>query len=375
MHVLSEFNWSECVKPAEEASSLPPICYTSSDIVDQEIQTIFRGSWIGVGRSDIVKEPGNYICLDFAEQSVILLRDKNGQLRSFANTCRHRGARLLDGKGSCKGIRCPFHSWFYGIDGKLISAPHMNKAQNFDKNENGLIEYLAEEYLGFAFICLNRNGESFNSSLSDFQDIHSPWPIESLVSVRRRELTVKCNWKMFLEVFNEYYHLPFVHPNSVDSIYLAPSSAERVSGSFATQFGETEGTGGLLEGSQENALPDMPALKGLAKKGARYTWIFPNMTFAANRDALWCYEAYPLGPDKCKVLQTACFHPKTISLGGFSKKVKAYLHRLDAALDEDIPALMNQQAGLTNPDSLPGRFQPSLEPNVAAFANWYAKRW
>ena len=147
MHALSEFNWSECIKPAEEASSLPPICYTSSDIVDQEIQTIFRGSWIGVGRSDIVKEPGNYICLDFAEQSVILLRDKNGKLRSFANTCRHRGARLLDGKGSCKGIRCPFHSWFYGIDGKLISAPHMNKAQNFDKNENGLIEYLAEEYL------------------------------------------------------------------------------------------------------------------------------------------------------------------------------------------------------------------------------------
>ena len=133
----------------------------------------------------------------------------------------------------------------------------MSKAQNFDKNENGLIEYLAEEYLGFAFICLNRNGESFNGSLSDFQDIHSPWPIESLVSVRRRELTVNCNWKMFLEVFNEYYHLPFVHPNSVDSIYLAPSSADRVSGSFATQFGETEGTGGLLQGSQEKALPDL----------------------------------------------------------------------------------------------------------------------
>ena len=375
MHVISEFNWSECIKPAEEASSLPPICYTSSEIVNQEIQTIFRGSWIGVGRSDIVKEPGNYICLDFAEQSVILLRDKNGKLRSFANTCRHRGARLLDGEGSCKGIRCPFHSWFYGLDGKLITSPHMNKAQNFDKNEYGLIEYLAEEYLGFAFICLNKNGEGINSFLSDFKDIHSPWPIEPLVSVRRRELTVNCNWKMFLEVFNEYYHLPFVHPNSVDSIYLSPSAAEKVKGSFATQFGETDGTGGLLEDTQENALPDMPDLKGLAKQGARYTWIFPNMTFAANRDALWCYEAYPLGHDKCKVLQTACFHPKTISLSGFSTKVKAYLYRLDAALEEDIPALMNQQVGLTNPDSMPGRFQPNLEPNVASFANWYAKRW
>ena len=70
---------------------------------------------------------------------------------------------------------------------------------------------------------------------------------------------------MFLEVFNEYYHLPFVHPNSVDSIYQSPANPEAVNGQFATQFGETTGTGGLLESEQDNALPDMPNLKGQAK--------------------------------------------------------------------------------------------------------------
>ena len=116
----------------------------------------------------------------------------------------------------------------------------------------------------------------------------------------------------------------------------------------------------------------MPGLTGQAKEGARYTWIFPNMTFAANSDALWLYEAYPDGPDRCHVIQTACFHPATTALPDFDVRLASYLDRLDAALDEDIPALVNQHRGMTSPDARPGRFQPDLEPNVASFARWYA---
>ena len=71
---------------------------------------------------------------DVAEQQIILLRDSNKKLCAFANVCRHRGARLLDGQGNCKGLRCPFHSWFYGLDGKLIAAPHMEKIKDFDNS-------------------------------------------------------------------------------------------------------------------------------------------------------------------------------------------------------------------------------------------------
>lgn len=370
-----ETEFLECIKDSNKSSSLPPKCYTSEDLASEEIDLIFRGSWIGLGRADIVKDPGNFICLDFSKQSVILLRDHKSKLRAFANTCRHRGARLLNGDGSCKGIRCPFHSWFYGLDGKLVAAPHMDMAENFSKTNYGLIEHKVEERFGFVFLSFNKSVPAIDKFLEDFHTLHSHWPIKTLISHRRRELTVNCNWKMFLEVFNEYYHLPFVHPNSVDSIYLNPNPADTVSGDFATQFGETDGTGGLLEDSQQNALKDMPQLKGMARKGARYTWIFPNMTFAANRDALWCYEAYPIGPKMCKVVQTACFHPETVLQMDFKGKVQAYLHRLDAALEEDIPALVNQQLGMSNVDSLPGRFQPDLEPNVASFAKWYAQKW
>lgn len=333
---------------------------------------LFRGGWFGVGRADLVKEPGDFIALDVAGQSIILLRDKAGKLQAFANTCRHRAMRLLDGSGNCRGIRCPFHSWAYRLDGALIAAPHMDDVEGFDKTDNSLIPYRTAEHLGFAFVCLNPDAPTLEAVLGEFADIHAPWPLDTLVSTRREELEVACNWKAFLEVFNEYYHLPFVHPDSIGDVYAPPDAPEAVTGAYATQFGVTEGTGGLLQDEQDKALPPMPGLTGRAAAGVRYTWVFPNMTFAAGTDALWVYEAYPLGPNRCKVVQTACFPPETLAQNGAAAKVEAYHNRLDAALAEDIPALEAQHRGLAHPDARQGPFQPLLEPNVAGFARWYA---
>ena len=375
MNTMHDPALESCAKPAELASSIPPVYYTSENLAAAENETVFRSGWIGVGRADVVANPGDFVAMDIAGQNIVLLRDKNGQLRAHANTCRHRGARLVDGSGSCKGLRCPFHSWFYDLDGKLVSAPHMERAQDFKKSDHSLISYRAEERAGFAFICLSPDAVELNVHLGDFAALHAPWPMDQLVTVRRQEVEVDCNWKIFLEVFNEYYHLPFVHPDSIDSVYAKPDAPDTATGAYASQFGETEGTGGLLEADQDKSLPEIPGLTGKALEGARYTWVFPNMTFAANRDALWCYEAYPLGASKCRVVQTSCFPPETIALQGFAEKSAAYLKRMDAALDEDIEALTNQQIGLSCPDAQPGRFQPDLEPNVAAFARWYSGVW
>lgn len=363
-----------CRAPAEQAHTIPPRCYTEAQIEALESDILFRRGWISVGRADLVKAPGDYAALDLAGQAIILLRDKKGGLRAFANACRHRGARLVDGQGTCRGLRCPFHSWMYGLDGRLAAAPHMDAADGFDRAEYGLKAYRAEERLGFAFVFLNADAPPLDAVLGEFAAIHAPWPLESLVTTRRREMVVGCNWKAFLEVFNEYYHLPFVHPDSIGDVYLPPDAPEPVQGGFATQFGPTEGTGGLLQDEQDKALPPMPGLTGRAATGVRYTWVFPNMTFAAGRDALWVYEAYPLGPNQCRVIQSACFPRETLDQPDVEEALAAYHTRLDAAIDEDIAALENQQRGLASPDAAQGRFQPLLEANVARFAAWYADK-
>lgn len=373
-HYLPLEDLARCIRPVETASSLPPVCYRDDTVLQREYSAIFRKQWIGAGRADRLSKPGDFETIDIGGVPVILIADKDGNPRVFANSCRHRGARLLDGSGNCRGIRCPFHSWAYNLDGRLAGVPRMEDATGFERSDYGLIEFRAETRDGFLFVCLNNETPGLDQSLGDFSQMHRAWPLASLVSVRRRSLVVDCNWKSFLEVFNEYYHLPYVHPDSIDGTYNIPEPADRTTGDYASQFGRTTGTGGLLDDQKDHTLPSMPGLAGEASQGVRYSWLFPNMTFAACMDSIWIYEAYPLGPGRCQVFQTFCLPPESVALPNFDARVEHYFHRLDTALNEDIPALENHQRGLNSPFAKPGRFSPLMEPNVASFAHWYARQ-
>jgi phenylpropionate dioxygenase-like ring-hydroxylating dioxygenase large terminal subunit len=363
-----------CLAPAERALSLPPVAYRDAGAQALEAERVFARGWVPLGRADRVKSPGDYAALEVAGCPLILLRDKDGRLRAQANTCRHRGARLLDGCGNTSGIRCLFHAWLYRLDGSLAAAPRMEAAEGFDRADYSLHSYHAEERHGFAFVSLEASPPPIDTWLGDFGAIHAPWQLDRLVTTRTWTREFACDWKAFLDVFNEYYHLPYVHRDSIDSLYADPDVPDAVTGNYATQFGATEGTGGLLEGQQASALPPMPGLTGRNAAGVRYTWLFPCMAFAAGNDAMWVYEAHPAGPGRCRVTQSACFPPETEARSDFEAKAAAYYYRLDTALDEDIPALENQQRGLNSPDARQGPFSPALEPNVAAFARWYAGR-
>jgi phenylpropionate dioxygenase-like ring-hydroxylating dioxygenase large terminal subunit len=188
-----------------------------------------------------------------------------------------------------------------------------------------------------------------------------------------REFEVQCNWKTFIEVFNEYYHLPMVHPDSINWLYPEPDAIDAVNGQFTTQFGATEGAAALLENAQQYALPIAQGLKGRAAKGTRYTWIYPNTTFALSQDSMWMYQAFPLSADRCRVIQTICFPVESVALDDFDDRARHYYARIDAALDEDLPFLKQQQVGLNSKFARQGRFA-ALEPSVGKFAYWYAQQ-
>ena len=358
-------------QPIGTSETLPPACYTDEGLFRREQRDIFRRCWIGIGRADRWKRDGDFSALDIAGVPVVVLRDRKGVLRAYANTCRHRGAQLLRGEGRRQMITCPFHGWGYGLDGCLRNAPTMEQTPGFKSEEYGLIAFRAEVRDGFAFVCLNEDAPSLDEWLGDFSDVHGAWGLGEMVSTRRREFEVACNWKSFLEVFNEYYHLPYVHPKSIGGIYQTPDDPDHTSGHYTSQFGLTKGTGGLVEDNQANALPDNPRLRGRNRQGTRYSWIFPNMTFAAGSDMVWVYDVFPLAPGRTQVGMTACFPVKTSEHPDFDARVAHYYERLDQAIAEDIPLLERQQSGLASPFAKPGRFS-HLEPSVANFACWYA---
>ena len=374
------FDWRSFSEQLQKVSyhsdsswTLPPAAYHRPEVLDLETQKLFTQGWVGVGRDDRCQKVGDYFTLQVAGTPVIVIRDEQDQLRAYANVCRHRASTLLKGEGNCDVIRCPFHCWTYQLDGELRFAPRMEKCENFDKSNFGLVEFRLKVLDGFVFLCLDENAPELEDYLDGFSSVHAPWSLADLKTARVREMQVNCNWKAFIEVFNEYYHLPYVHPESLRGMYQEPDPLDTVNGSFTTQFGVTRGTPALMAEHKGNELPVTPGLEGRNATGTRYTWCFPNMTFAACFDSFWMYEVYPLTPERTHVVQTICFPESSFETAEFDSKKEQYLKRYDTALSEDIPFLEEQQIGMSSPFARQGRFG-TLEPSVGRFAAWYAER-
>ena len=355
------------------SSTLPPVCYTGAEVLAAETSGLLRRSWLGVARADELREPGDYRAFELAGTPVILLRDEERRLRAFANTCRHRGTRLLEGSGNTALIRCPFHGWTYALDGSLRGATRMGTARGFRRAGMGLVEFRAAERGGFVFVAPSEETPGIDEWLGAFDTVLAPWRPKELVTTRRRELEVDCNWKLFLEVFNESYHLEHVHAATFGGIYLEPGVPDEVADCVHSSFSPTAGTGGLKADEQEHALPAMPGLGARERAGTRYTWVFPSLTFAAGSEALWAYGARALGPRRCRVTQWVCFPPRTVARAGFEAKAQRYYTRMDEALAEDIAVLERQQLGMESSFARAGRWS-DLEQGAAAFGAWYARR-
>ncbi|MEH6446771.1 MAG: aromatic ring-hydroxylating dioxygenase subunit alpha, partial [Oceanospirillaceae bacterium] len=362
--------------------SLPAQCYSSPEILEREKQRLFLKSWIAVGRADQWPNAGDYSTRNILDIPIILIKDKHGNIKAYSNSCRHRGAKLLEGSGNCRTICCPFHCWTYDLEGNLVFAPKIKNDETFNYDEYGLIEIQSEARDGFVYINFTdsasdtsgsgSDSQSIDTWLGEFPSVHAPWKFKELVSYKRHEFTVNCNWKAFLDVFNEYYHLPYIHPSTINEAYKEPEAARLMQGNFSSQFGSTEGSGGLLEETQQYTLPATNGMDDKTSNGVRYTWVYPNLTFAASAEAVWIYEALPITAQTSQIALTLCFPQSSTELEDFETRADFYYQRLIAAINEDIPALENQQLGLNSPLAKQGRYHERLEPNVAHFDFWYA---
>jgi Rieske 2Fe-2S family protein len=136
------------------AHTMPGEYYTSPAIFAEENEHLFPRSWHCVGRSSALANAGDYVLRTVAGESLIILRDRGGELRAFFNVCRHRGTRLCEAaKGQfSETIQCPYHAWTYTIDGRLIGAPQMQDVPGFDKREFPLHSAALAEWEGFVFV-------------------------------------------------------------------------------------------------------------------------------------------------------------------------------------------------------------------------------
>ena len=133
-------------QPISQAHGLPNECYNSKEYTSIERKKIFENKWVVVGVASSIPKPGDAKPFDLLGIPLILLRTKNNKIKVYHNVCSHRGYKILQKKCSIKNIlRCPYHSWSYNLEGKLVATPHlggMNKhdSKDFNKDESGLKE-------------------------------------------------------------------------------------------------------------------------------------------------------------------------------------------------------------------------------------------
>ena len=352
-------------RPLIEASTLPSWCYTSEAFYQREVEQIFLKQWNFAGRLDEIPDSGDYMSLDFCGESVIVIRGKDDVVRAFANVCRHRSARLLEGRGRCRTIVCPYHSWVYDLDGTLLRMKGMEQTAGFDPAENGLIPLQVESWAGFLFVSFANDVMPLEEHLGDMTEQYASYRFADMLCVRRRSYDLKCNWKLYIENAMEDYHTATVHKDSIGNQDCVPVSTK---GQWAAIHLEAADTIAVLT-EDNTTLPHIEKLSGLAAKGTYFSVIYPGTFFATHQDCMWWLQLLPHAPDRTTVVIGSCFPRSSIAREDFAREVLKYYARWDKALPEDNAISERQQQGLNSRSSRPGRLS-YYEPCVHAIANW-----
>ena len=314
-NLFDSTHYEDVRRPLIEASTLPSWCYTSEAFYQREVEQIFLKQWNFAGRLDEIPDSGDYMSLDFCGESVIVIRGKDDVVRAFANVCRHRSARLLEGRGRCRTIVCPYHSWVYDLDGTLLRMKGMEQTAGFDPAENGLIPLQVESWAGFLFVSFANDVMPLEEHLGDMTEQYASYRFADMLCVRRRSYDLKCNWKLYIENAMEDYHTATVHKDSIGNQDCVPVSTK---GQWAAIHLEAADTIAVLT-EDNTTLPHIENLSGLAAKGTYFSVIYPGTFFATHQDCMWWLQLLPHAPDRTTVVIGSCFPRSSIAREDFAR--------------------------------------------------------
>lgn len=209
-------------RPVEEATGLPGVVYTSPEFFELERHKIFRKGWHAAGFAHEIPAPGDAIPLLAAGLPIMVVRGERGEIRAFHNVCRHRGTKvLLEPVKGAKNFRCVYHSWTYGIDGRLWSTPFWDSVKkgtpkavsdSIKKEEMGLVPVRCDVLWDMIFIDLSGTAPPLRRYYDWLVKEWSVYDLDNLEPVVTEHLDSHTNWKLGLEGAYDFYHEPFVHP-------------------------------------------------------------------------------------------------------------------------------------------------------------------
>lgn len=366
-------NLSTVKRPLAMANGLPNAHYTDPQVFAEERDAVLFANWAGLDVASAVPEPGDAKPLSFLGLPLLLLRDRDGDVRVFQNICRHRGMILVSEPRKIEGaIRCPYHSWCYSTKGKLVATPHvggpgMNTHPDMDKSTLGLTEVPSYIWRDVVFINVSGTAAPFEevhadlmARWSEFDQPHHHGGADS-----QFQLDIKGNWKLAVENYCESYHLPWVHPGL--------NSYSRLEDHYnINETGKYSGQGTLvyrqLKGEDGATFPDFQGLSESWDKGAEYITLYPNVLLGAQRDHAFAIILEPRAMDQTR--EHIHLYYATAQTDDALRTQNS--EQWKGVFVEDIFVVEGMQAGRHAPGFDGGRFSPAMDGPTHCFHDWVA---
>lgn len=217
---------SSSARDVNNSETLPPPCYTDPLFFEFEKEAIFRREWLCVGRESWIMNRGDYFTTSHAGEPIVVARGMDGEIRAMSSVCQHRAMLVAEGRGNANSFMCPYHHWTYGLDGKLIGAPAMERACDFRRDDVRLPQFKVELWLGFIFINMDPEAAPLAPRLAAVTEALSRHDVATAEGPPPPE-TVRFpwNWKVMIENNNDGYHANRLHQGPLHD--FIPSSLVR----------------------------------------------------------------------------------------------------------------------------------------------------
>jgi Rieske 2Fe-2S family protein len=356
--------------------TLPRSAYVDEGVWQAERERIFARQWVLVGRDAEIAATGDFLSVDVAGESVIVVRRDGGDLGAFYNVCRHRGAELVAtcgpdacARGSFGGvIRCPYHSWTYGLDGTLRRTPFMSTPVMRVDEPITLHPVGVDTWGGFVFVNLTPSEAGpLLDQLGAMVERVRRYPVAELRSGVTFTYDVACNWKVIAENYNECYHCAPVHPELCDLVPAfrrGGTDLEWVDGIPLRDGAWTFTSSGT---SQRAPFAGLDAAERERHKGEL---VYPNLLLSMSAEHVAAYNLQPRGPASTRVVCDLLFHPDEIARPTFDPSDASELW--DLVNRQDWSICESVQRGMSSRAWTGGTFAP-MEDESADISRWYLK--
>ncbi|WP_369046652.1 aromatic ring-hydroxylating oxygenase subunit alpha [Sinomonas sp. P10A9] len=357
-------------------ATLPGSAYVDEAVFRAEQERIFEQMWFCAVRSADLEGPGTFKTVQVGRESVIVSRNRKGEIRAFFNICRHRGVKLcMEDSGKAeRSFQCPYHAWTYDLDGKLIAAPNLTKMPDIDRQEYGLVKVHIREYLGYVWLCLAEEPPSFEDEVmgaieTRLGDVHriDGYDVANLSLGRRITYDVKANWKLIIENFMECYHCATIHPELTE---VLPEFADGLAAQYfvghGAEFGD-EVKGFTIDGSE-----GLDVIPGVAEdQDRRYYAITIKPTVFINLvpDHVIIHRMFPMAADRTIVECDWLYLPHVVESG---KDLDASVELFNRVNLQDFDACERTQPGMASRIYANGGVLVPSEHHIGEFHDWVA---